>query len=146
MGSGKWWLVARFASVPLNRVEQGSLLTADIGPGTVAQLDVKSPTRSGDVVAKQASLSRRVDGSRQAKGGGRVLAPDIQPSRLGAYSQASDGHRFDDGEGIPFHQDPVLEGTRLRLISVANQVMGPPFLVGDCPPFDSGWECCPTAS
>ena len=140
MGGGERWLVAGFAPVSLDGVEQGGLLAADVGASAVAQFDVEGPAGSGGVAAEQTGPSGRVDCCGQARGGHRVLAPDVKPSPLGADGQAGDGHGLNDGEGVAFHQYPVLKGARFGLVGVAHQVVGSPLLVGHGPPFDAGGE------
>ena len=71
----------RYPSMELNRAVS---LAADVGASPVTQFDIEGPAGSSDVDAEQTGPSGRVDCCGQALGGYRVLAPDVEPSRLGA--------------------------------------------------------------
>src|SRR5262245_41791810 len=50
--NGKRRLVARFATLAFDRVEERRFLAADVGPGPLAQLDVEGEARIHDVRAE----------------------------------------------------------------------------------------------
>ena len=117
-------LVARLASIALDRVEQRGLLTADVGAGAAADLDVEgepwprmsSPSSPRRAAARwrAAAVAARA-GTRRAGRGSPVRAP---------IAYAGDRHRLDERERVALHQHAVLERARLGLVGVGNEVVG----------------------
>ena len=120
--SRKWWFVARLSAKSLNRIEQRCLLTADIGAGAAPHLDLKSKIMTQDSLTEETTLPAAFDGAGEPVEGQRILAPDIQVGLFTARGKAGNRHRLDQGEGIPFHYDAVLESAGLRLVGIADQV------------------------
>ena len=75
-----------------------------------------------------------------------IFGADIDVAHRSAGGDRGDGHAFDEGEGIAFHQHAIGKGAAVALIGVAADV----FLVGGCfehrLPFDAGGETGATAS
>ena len=71
------------------------------------------------------------DRARQPLRGQRILAANVDVALLAAGGVAGDGHRLDDGERILLHEDAVLERAGLRLVGVADEVVGTDGGLGD---------------
>ena len=56
--------------------------------------------------------------------GQRVLAADVEVGLRGADGEPLDRHRLDDRERVLLHEDAVLERAGLRLVGVADDVVG----------------------
>ncbi len=69
-----------------------------------------------------------------------VLAADVEVAALATGREASDGHAFQDRERVALHDHAVLERARLRLVGVADEVVGLRGLVGDGCPLAAGRE------
>ena len=87
-----------------------------------------------------------IDGVYQTTLRHRVLAPDVGETLCGSGGEPGDGHRLDYSERVALHQDPVLEGARLRLVAVGDDVFLIAPGVGDSAPLDPDGECCATAT
>src|SRR5581483_11816232 len=137
-------LVAGFAPVALDGVEDGRLLAADVGAGPAADLDVEGEAEAHHVRSQEAPLPGGVDGRAQGAERPGVLAPQVEVAVFGAGGVAGDGHGLDHGVGVALHQHPVLERAGLRLVGVADQLVGPDRLAGHRRPLPPGWERRPT--
>ena len=82
---GERWLVARFAAVALDRIEDRGLLATDVGARTANDLHVEAGRRS-EVSGGAASLDRR----RERLVGAEVLAAQIHPAELAPDGEARD--------------------------------------------------------
>ena len=78
--------------------------------------------------------------------GQRVLAADVEVALLGARRVAGDRHRLDDRERVLLEQGPILERPGLRLVGVADEVVGPGRLRRDRGPLAAGRERGPAAT
>ena len=116
-------LVPRLAAIALDRLEQRRLLAADIRAGADAQLDVEGEAGAEDVVAEQARRARLREGVLEARVRERVLRAHVDEAALAAGRVRRDRHRLDERERVAFHQHPVLERARLRLVGVAHEVV-----------------------
>ena len=72
--------------------------------------------------AQETAGSGLADGVAQALEGQGVFSPDVEEALLAAGGQPGNGHGFDEEERIFLHEHPVLEGSRLRLVRVADQI------------------------
>src|SRR5204862_67764 len=70
-------LVARLPPQSLERVEEGGLLTADVGAGAAAHFDFAAESLSHHVLAQEPSGAGLTDGLREPLRRQRVLAADV---------------------------------------------------------------------
>ncbi len=113
-------LVSGFSPLPLYRVEERRLLSADIRARAAANLDIESNPRSSDVFAQVAvgpSLGDRILDTSARDG---IFGADIQVSVLTSGRDRGDDHRFDNRERIAFHEDTILERPWLRFVGIAH--------------------------
>ena len=68
-------LLAGLAPEALDRVEQGRLLAADVGPGPPADLDLEVEARAGDARPEEAGLGGGVDGPGARRSVARGYSP-----------------------------------------------------------------------
>ena len=122
---GKWWFVARLAAESLDRVEEGSLLAADIGSPAPPDLEGEAHVVTHDALAQQPTRLRLRDRVLQPLDGQRIFAADVDVPVLAPRRVRGDGHCFDEPERIILHQRPVLECPRLRFIGIADHVVWP---------------------
>ena len=113
----------RLAPLTLDGGEQGRFLSTYICPRPSSDLDVEFETRPGDIGAEETRNSCLVDCVGEMTFGHGVFAPYVGETLGRSCGESGDGHRFDDGEWIAFHQDPILEGARLRLVTVGDDVL-----------------------
>ena len=116
-------LVARLAAVALDRAEDCGLLTADVGAGPFAQLDLEAHAAGHDVVAQQLPLACLLDGALQPPLCERVLAAQVDVAALAAGCIRGDCHRLDHRERVSLQDHPIFERPRLRLIRVTDQIV-----------------------
>src|SRR5207237_10761459 len=98
-------------------------LAADVRAGAPAQVYVEAQTAAQDIVAEQPGGAGRINGVGQPLGGQRILAPHIDVTVLRTNRERGDGHAFDDGKRIAFHDGAVLECARFRFVSIADDVV-----------------------
>src|SRR5204863_8635954 len=84
------WLVARLATLALDRLEERRLLATDIRAGTSPELDVEAPAAARDVGAEEPGLPRGLDRVLDARLRERVLAADVEIGTRGARREAFD--------------------------------------------------------
>ena len=85
-------------------------------------------------------LPRVRDRGRDPCLGLRVLAAQVEVALVRADGEPGDRHRLDDRERVAFEEDAVLEGPGLRLVGVADDVLGSGGLGGDRAPLPTGRE------
>ena len=126
------------AAFAFEAFEERGLLAADISAGADAQLDVEAMAGAEDVGAKVSrgarDFERLLEGSRRV----RILRTQIDIALVGADGDRGDGHAFDQGERIAFHDHTVGESAAIALVRVADDVAAVGRRVGDGLPFDAG--------
>jgi hypothetical protein len=132
--------VAGLAALAFDRVEERRLLATDIGAGSASDLDLEAEAGAQDVRAQEPGSQSLVDAARHGGFGVGVLTPDVEVSPLAAGRERGDGHALEDRERVALHQHAVLEGARLRLVGVADEVVGLRGLRGDRRPLAAGGE------
>src|SRR5438552_3241978 len=121
-----------------DRVEDGGFLAADVGAGSLADLDVEANASTHQVAAEEAASPRRVDRALQPLDREGVLSTHVDESLLASRRVGADRHRLDDRERVALHEHAVLEGAWLRLVRVADQVARPRRLPCDGLPLAAG--------
>ena len=120
---GEWRLRGGFATETFHGVDQSRLFAADESAGAEFDVDVEIESRAHDVLAEEAELTSLVDGQLQTGNRERVFRADIDETVLGADGIATDGHGFDDGAGVAFHDGTIHERAGVAFVSVANDVL-----------------------
>ena len=122
------WLLARFASKALDRVEQSRLFAAYVCALSAADLDIEREVRSENVGTEQTCRPGRI---RSQPRGGRwrrgysprtYRYPRVAPTACAAMVIASITRK-----GVAFHDDAVLEGAGFGLIGIAHHDAGSRF-------------------
>ncbi len=113
-----------FGAVALQGVQHARRLAAHVAPDAHVQVHLETEVAAQDALAEVApgvSLLERPgeDGERLV-----VLRPqeDVAGRRLDRV--AGEGHAFDQQVRAAFHEKAVLEGARLHLVGVADDVLG----------------------
>src|SRR5207248_373335 len=106
-------------------LQQGTLLAADVAARAFDDLQPKRQARPEKLLAPEHFL-RVAHGLPERRDLPRVLVPYVDVPFLGAKETQGQDHRLDDQMGDAEHELAVLEGARLALVAVANDM----FLVG----------------
>src|SRR6185503_3494116 len=101
---GEGRLVARLAAIAFDRVEERSLLAADVRAGALAHLDVETNALAHDIRAEQAGLPCLTDRVRDAFMRKRVFAADVEVPDVATRREACDRHGLHERERILFHE------------------------------------------
>ena len=133
-------LVPGLPALSLDRIEQRGLLTADVGAGAAAELDVEREPLPHHVGPEEPVRVGLLDRAFEHRGRVRVLAPDVDEPLLGTRGVPGDRQGFEHGERVVLHQHPVLERTGLGLVGVADEVVGSNGLLRDRLPLHPGGE------
>ncbi len=112
------------APLTFQRTQQARLLPADVGarPAMYGQLQVVAASQ--DVLAQVAPLVSLGGGPFQPFRARDVFAPDVDKSVFHLAGVAGDNYPFDQAMRIVLDERPILEGARLALVGVADQVAG----------------------
>ncbi len=121
--------VTRCRALALQRVEHGRALPADVPAGADVQVDVEGEIRAQDPLAQVACIDRLRDGLAHDLSGPRVLGADEKISRASPDGIAGQHHPLEKVMRAAFHDEPVLERPRLRLVGVGHQKARPGVLV-----------------
>ena len=65
--SGEWGLQARLSSLTLDRLDQGGLLTADIGTGATVNVHIEIISRTASVLSDQSGLVSLINGDLEVR-------------------------------------------------------------------------------
>src|SRR5205807_386007 len=98
-------LVARLAAFALDRIEQRRFFAANVSTGAEPQFNVERKTSAENIRTQELCGARSLDRDLNAARRQRILAPDVKVAVLAARCAGRDGHSFDDGEGVAFHED-----------------------------------------
>ena len=109
-------------------------------------VNVEIKTRAKDVFAQHAILAGLLDGFLDTVQGELILAADVDIAFVRADRVGSNQHRFDDAEGIAFHDDPILEGSGFAFIGVTNDIFLGSWRLLDCIPLDTNGKTCATTT
>ena len=112
----------RLAGMAFDRLDQGRLFAADVGPRPAADGDAERPAAAENVVAQQPALFGLGDGVFEDFDGQRILVADVDESFAGADGVGADEHAFEDGVRIAFQHRAVHVGAGLAFVGVADDV------------------------
>ncbi len=126
-------LVARLAPPIFQRLEQRRLLAEDVAAGRDEDVDV-------EVLAQHAAPARVVERELHGAPFRLVLVAHVNPAAFRPGHQAGETHPFDYQMRQLFVDHPVLEGTRLALVGVADDELGRGFFLAHQLPLEAGGE------
>src|SRR5690606_24349805 len=99
-----------------------------------------------DVSTQDAILAGLLNSFLNTVQGELIFSTDIDITFVRADSISSNQHRFNDAEGITFHDDPILEGSGLTFIGVTDNVFLGSWRFSDCIPLDTNAKTCTTTT
>src|SRR6267142_1576027 len=117
---GKRRLVARFGSMPLNRLHQRGFLAADVAAGTDKDFEFEIKFTAEDFFLEM------------------VLMTNVEDSALRAGDDAGDEHSFDEEMRKMRHDEAVFDRAGLAFIGVADDVFHRVALFADEIPLHAG--------
>ena len=115
-------LDAREAALALERLEQRRLLAADVGPGAGVHHHVEAEARAEDVRADRAVRVGLVEGLLQPLEPEGELAAQVDEGLADLEGVGRDQHALEDLVRVALYEHVVLEGRRLRLVAVDDEV------------------------
>src|SRR5690606_12068690 len=139
-GRGERRLDAWLAAAALERVHEARLFTADVGARAAVQRDVDVDAGAEDVLAGQPGGVGVLDGAGQDLRRLEELAADVDVDVLRADRVSADQRALDELVRRPADQLAVLEGARLGLVRVDEQVVRLAVVLGHGAPLDAGRE------
>merc|ERR1719167_1434726 len=122
--SGEWGLQAGLALLPLQALNQGCLLTADVGASTAVHKQVEVVPRATGVGPKEASVVGLPDSLLQVGGLVVEFSSDVDVTSPGAHGSTGDQAALHQGVRIVAHDLTILASSGLALVSVDHQVFG----------------------
>ena len=123
VGAGERRLVPRLAAVPLHALDQRRLLAQDVAAGRGEHLDRQPPAGAARVGPGQPGGAQRLDLAADHLLLGAVLVPDEHPAFLRPDREHPEQHALQHQVRLLGQDLPVLEGPRLRLVGVADDVL-----------------------
>jgi hypothetical protein len=138
--SGEGGLDPGLSPPPFERLEHPGLLTTDVGACAAVDPHVQLETGAQGAVTQDSRLVGFGDGSLQDLRLPHILTADVDVAGVCPHGVAAQGAALDQLMGVALHQHPILEGTGLRLVGVADQIFCLLALLGDKAPLDPGGE------
>ena len=125
----------------LQTLNEGRLLSADVGACSTVEEDVKVIARSTGVATDEAGGVGLVDGLVEDDGLVEVLATDVDVGGAGAHGVTSEEAALDELVRVLPHDLAVLAGAGLGLVGVDDEEGGPAVgLLGHEGPLEAGGE------
>ncbi len=121
---GEGGLEPRLAPSPLEGVQEGGLLAADVGAGTRVHGDVEVEAGAQDVLAEVARRVGLLDRAHEAAVDVHDLAAQVDEGVVAADGEGGDRDALDEEVRGRHEQWDVLAGTRLGLVGVDDEVAG----------------------
>lgn len=128
-------LEARLALLALERLDEGRLLAADVGPRAVVDVQVEGDPGPADVLSEESHRVRLADGPLHGLALVDELAPNVDVPRAGPHAHPRDHGPLDQLVGLVPHDLAVLARAGLGLVGVDHDVVGA--AVGD---LGGGWR------
>ncbi|MBA7611439.1 hypothetical protein ES703_18663 [subsurface metagenome] len=122
-------------ALTFQRLNEGHFLPADIGSAAPVNQDLKVILSAEDVLAQDIAGAAFFHGRFQQPGLLDKLPPDIDEGQVTADCPAGDDHPLKQLVRVMGDEHPVLEGSRLAFVSVADQVLGALVIPGNKTPF-----------
>lgn len=127
--SGERGLKTGLAGLTLDGLDEGGLLTTDVGAHTTVDVDVEVVAGTAGVLADQASLVGLVDSPLENGSFLVKFTTDVDVSGVGVHGTADDEATFDELLGVFAHDFTILAGSGLTLIGIDDEVTGSGVLV-----------------
>ena len=137
---GKGRLQARLRPATLEHLEERALLAADVAARAREDLEVERVRGAEDLRAKDAAGVRRRDGIAEDACLGPVLVADVYDAAPRASDDPGERHALDEEVWHGGEDAAVLDGARLALVGVADDVLLVAGRVADGLPLDGGRE------
>src|SRR5262249_53555219 len=124
--AGKRWLVSRLGAFALDGLEEGRLLAADVAARAPEDTHVEGPTEQApppDARPEQALSAAGCQLALEPLGLSLVFVAYIDDAFLSAHDEAAQDHALDHQVRNVIEDEPVLEGARLALVGIADDVL-----------------------
>ena len=117
-------LQTRLSRLALKRLDEGGLLTTDVGTHTTVNVDVEVVSGTTGVLSDETSLVGLLNGT--LENGGLVVefTTDVNVGGSAVHGTTSDQTSLEQLVGVLAHNFTVLAGSGLTLIGVDDQVAG----------------------
>ena len=125
---------------PLEALEHGGLLAADVRPGPDAQVELEGATAPEYGGAEPSVEVGDIDRRGHRGDGVGVLRADVDVALGGADREAGDHHPLDQQERVALHEHAVGECATVALVRVAGDELEIRRCVEDRLPLDAGRE------
>merc|ERR1719295_1994712 len=116
----EWRLQPWLSLLSLEALDEGGLLSADVGAGAAVDEDVEVVSASARVLTQESLVVGLFDGHLEVGGLVVELSPDVDVSGSGSH-----GPTRNQLVGVVSHNLSVLASARLSLVGVDDQVLGP---------------------
>ena len=140
------WLQSRLSALSFHGMDEGCLFSADECSSTVADLYVEVESGSEDILAQETIFPGLLQGDLEPVDGEWILSPDIDKTVVRADAVTADGHGFEDGVRVAFHDGTVHESSRVSFVGVADDIFRVILICAAEFPFLSGREACASAT
>src|SRR5436309_4695949 len=135
---GKRRLVARFGSMPLNRLHQRGFLAADVAAGTDEDFEFEIKFTAEDFFPEEAGATAAANLFAKDFFLEMVLMANVEDSALRAGDDAGDEHSFDEEMRKMRHDEAVFDRAGLAFIGIAYDVFHRVALFADEIPLHAG--------
>jgi hypothetical protein len=137
-GSRKGRLQAGIGSLPLEGLQKGRLLPADISPRSSIEHDFQVEVGPEYIFAEITFLIGLGDRALEPLSDGLILAPDIDKSRMNPHGIGSDDRSLQEKVRIMAHDVTVFECAGLAFVGIDAEILGFVDLLGNEAPLDAG--------
>merc|ERR1719209_143157 len=120
--SWEWGLQAGLSLLPLEALNQGSLLSTDVGASSTVHKQVKVITGAAGVGPKEAGIIGLLDSLLQVGGLIVELSSDVDVASPGAHGSTSNEAALNQGVRVVTHDLTILASSRLTFVSIDHQV------------------------
>ena len=133
-------LDAGVGAFALEGFQKAGFLTADVGAGTLVDIDVEVEAGAEDVFSKKTFGAGFLDGVPNDLGRFGKFAADVDVGEVNICGEGGNGEAFDELVRVLVEDVAVLEGAGLGFVAVDNDVVVFAVVVFDEAPFGSGGE------
>jgi hypothetical protein len=137
-------LDARKAALALDGLEERRLFAADVGAGRRCESPLDAEAASRGCCRPDSPPHGTPPAPRSTRSMARVFAANVDEDAR-ADGIGADERALEHAAGVAFEQHAVLEGARLRLVGVDDEIFGLAWRVGRALPLDPGREGCAAA-
>ncbi len=108
----------------LDGFDESRLLSADVGAGAAVDMDLEIVAAADDVLPEEVLAPSLGDCSFEDLGLAHELTANVNVRRVGVDGIRRDGDSLENHVGVDQDQLAILEGARLRLVGVADHILG----------------------